>query len=632
MNRIRLPNGRLSCAVLATTALLCARPSLAQGSASPIPQADAVSPKLRFDVTRFGAKGDGQANDLPAIQQTIDAAIRKGPGAVVVIPAGHFRLLPVDDHSRAHLTLQDAHGITIIGHGDSYLNCADPDRNIFQITRSTDITIASLKLERHPFVFTQGVIESVSGSNKTVEASIDPGYDAPDSEYIAPLTFLMVFAEPKTHTWYHNASWPPQIQKRERLPNGHWRFTLASAPESIYAGKPFVIWKNVYKGWGFGIEDAKNVRIEDVDYYAGGGQAGFVIGHSEGDIVFRRFSVTVPPGSGQLFASAGGAMVFNNRIRLLIDHCDFELTDDDNINMGTNSSHIIAQTGPRTLRIEAGRDRADYRPGDHIQVWDWITKKVRDEAQVVSVTPSGSWSGIVLDRDVHVAKTGIGPLAEQRMRDPKADIHPARRANEYDGIDRIANLDDVGRIIVRNSRFQSLRARNLLIKASDSVVEDNDFHDTTLASILVGPEFYWDEAPAVRHLVIRNNTFENISGSSIFVAAHTTESEFVHPANPSPVAHPPPESLDNQDITIEGNTFKGFGHYGEGIAGRQCVPIYIRNVNRGLVKDNKFEAPDAACPLEPRILVQASMDVVVENNSGSGTAAIQEVSKKTGGD
>lgn len=563
-----------------------------------------------IDASSFGVKGDGHTNDLPALQHAIDAAIKAGPGTTLTIPSGHFLLAPAE-HQRNHLLVRSANGLTIQGRKDTVLDFTGPDSNGFAIQQSGEVTIASLTLERHPLLFTQGIIRGVSAKDQTVTVTIDPGYDTPDSPYIAPLNFLMVFVEPDAHTWYHDAPWPPQIQERKRLSDGSWLLQLSRAPDTVYAGKPFVIWRNVYKGWGFAIEHSHDVHIRDVAYYAGGGQAGFVINHSEGDISFQHFSVTVPPGSGQRFASAGGAMVFNNRIHLSIEDSDFDLTDDDNINMGMNSSHVLAQTAPRTVRIEAGGDRADYQPGDHIQIWDWISKSVRDQAIVQSVTHDAGVDVLTLDHDVHIARTGIGPLAEFRAAHPDGDIHPARRANEYDGIDRIANLDDVGTLTVRHSRFQSLRARNLLIKASRAVIEDNVFHDTNMTAILAGPEFYWDEGPSIQSLIIRNNVFENVSGSSIFVGSHTSQSEF---QQTDAGGHSWPASHDNHDVRIEGNTFKFFGHYSQGVAGKQCVPVYLRNVDGAQISGNKFISPDARCPAGDRILVQDSVHIEVGKN------------------
>ncbi len=557
-----------------------------------------------FNVSQYGAKGNGKTNDLPAIQKAFDAAIASGPGAVVVIPSGRFRLIPVNQQQRSHLELTHARGLTLQGAQDSYLDCADPRKVIFQIQSSSDIKIQSLKLERHPFVFTQGMIQTISVAEKTVEATIDSGYDDPDSEYITPLNFLMIFSDPSTGTWDHDSDWPPEIQKRERINGNRWKFTLSRAPRAQYAGKPFVIWRNVYGGWGFAMNGSKNIQVQDVAYYAGGGQAGFVINQCEGEIGFVRFSVTVPPHSGQRFASAGGAMVFNNRIHLTIDNCDFALTDDDNINMGTNGSHVLEQLSPRKLRIEGSR--GEYRPGDRVELWDWVEKRPRAEAKVEAVSHEKQWDEVMLDRDVQVGKTGAGPLAEFRAANPKGDIHPSRRANEYDGIDRLIDLDDVGTATIRNSRFQSLRARNLLIKASNTLIENNVFHDTVMTSILAGPEFYWDEGPAVSNVVIRNNRFENISGSGIYVGAHTTQTEYPQHRKDG---HPAPELIANHDITIEGNTFVNYGHFGVGIAGKQGVPIYLRNVDGAVIRDNHFESPDPARPEAPRILIEASRNV-----------------------
>ena len=50
------------------------------------------APTARINVRDYGAKGDGFADDAPAIQKAIEAARGKGPGTVVTIPAGRYRL------------------------------------------------------------------------------------------------------------------------------------------------------------------------------------------------------------------------------------------------------------------------------------------------------------------------------------------------------------------------------------------------------------------------------------------------------------------------------------------------------------------------------------------------------------
>ncbi|MGH8024388.1 MAG: glycoside hydrolase family 28 protein [Limisphaerales bacterium] len=63
-----------------------------------------VIPKTVFDVTHFGAVGDGRTLDTQAIQKTIDAAAAAN-GGVVRVPAGKFLTGPFTLDSRINLRL-----------------------------------------------------------------------------------------------------------------------------------------------------------------------------------------------------------------------------------------------------------------------------------------------------------------------------------------------------------------------------------------------------------------------------------------------------------------------------------------------------------------------------------------------
>ena len=62
----------------------------------------ASSPSPVFDVRAFGAKGDGQAVDSPAINAAIEAASRAG-GGTVLLPAGTYLSFSV--RLKSHVTL-----------------------------------------------------------------------------------------------------------------------------------------------------------------------------------------------------------------------------------------------------------------------------------------------------------------------------------------------------------------------------------------------------------------------------------------------------------------------------------------------------------------------------------------------
>jgi len=65
---------------------------LAAASTSVLARAADVIEKATFNVKDFGAKGDGVADDTPAIQKAINAAAAKPGGGKVVFPKGTYLL------------------------------------------------------------------------------------------------------------------------------------------------------------------------------------------------------------------------------------------------------------------------------------------------------------------------------------------------------------------------------------------------------------------------------------------------------------------------------------------------------------------------------------------------------------
>ncbi|WP_327667516.1 glycosyl hydrolase family 28 protein [Streptomyces sp. NBC_00485] len=67
-----------------------------------------------FDVRDYGAKGDGSANDTPAINKAITAASSASGGGTVRFPAGNYKSRNTI-HMKSHVTLQVDKGATIQG-------------------------------------------------------------------------------------------------------------------------------------------------------------------------------------------------------------------------------------------------------------------------------------------------------------------------------------------------------------------------------------------------------------------------------------------------------------------------------------------------------------------------------------
>jgi len=77
-----------------------------------VPQLPAGEAPPEFNVRNYGATGDGQKLDSPAINQAIDACAKAG-GGTVRLPAGTYLCGSI--HLRSHLNLQLDSGATILG-------------------------------------------------------------------------------------------------------------------------------------------------------------------------------------------------------------------------------------------------------------------------------------------------------------------------------------------------------------------------------------------------------------------------------------------------------------------------------------------------------------------------------------
>ncbi|MFW6027956.1 MAG: right-handed parallel beta-helix repeat-containing protein [bacterium] len=116
----------------------------APGTSSPAP-APAVPPSTSFDVTLFGAIGDGQADDTAAIQHTIDLAAEAGGGAVWFPPGAY-----------ACSTLRVPSYVGLFGHptwsyhqpGGTYLQLNDENADcLIDLTGSHGARVVGLALE-----------------------------------------------------------------------------------------------------------------------------------------------------------------------------------------------------------------------------------------------------------------------------------------------------------------------------------------------------------------------------------------------------------------------------------------------------------------------------------------------------
>ena len=550
-----------------------------------------------LNVKDFGAVGDGRHDDEAAIQRAVNAALHSGPGTSVLLPTGTYLLADRTRRGPAQINIRDLRDFTLMGQKGSVLLTDAPTVTVIGIFASSNITVRQLIIRRTHNVFSRVKVVGLDAAAHNVIVKIIPNSLALDDDLIRDQKFLIVEGEGGPNSWGdHQADcgwfnerdnsvcWPPSIVERARLPNQEWLLHLNAVPTRYDLGKTAFVWGGTYKSHAFSIAKTNRALVEDVTYYPGGTDGGFVLADDTGNITFKRFILDTPPGSGDIIAAIGGSMAINNHIALTLDSVTIAHVWDDAVNIGTDGVRIYAHPSPRVIYVDALHAK-DFRLGDTVAIWNWKTRRERDRAKIVKIALVGSslvtWA-VLLDHSVSTERVGYEPGSAPGLNNNANDL--------------VFDLNSTGLIHVVKSTFQSLHARDIVLRASHSVIERSTFQDTVMAGIMIAPEAVWDEGPGVEDVVIKNNIFSNVSGSNV-LSSYGAEDDEVY----------------SSKIYITGNRFLSYGRYQHGLQGDRELPVFLSNVSTGTVSNNCF-VPFVPFP-RPPIFVSSTSNISVKKNS-----------------
>ncbi|BDI32715.1 hypothetical protein CCAX7_47660 [Capsulimonas corticalis] len=535
----------------------------------------------------YNAVGNGVANDFPAINAALQAAIAAGPGSQVYIPAGTYLLA-----SGQQLSIHNANGITVYGDSTTKLvNANHGDNNaFFSVWDSNNITLNQMIFDTTPFRFTQGVVNSISGTS-SVNVTLDSGYPTLTDPDVGS-TSSEVFFYTDSSSLCYDRTCGGNFASATNTSGSNWTINMTGATlPSTIVGKKFVVWAHNGGGWPFNFTHCTGTCTASnlTDY---GGGAGSVGGFWNNSAALNLTNITAgpPPGSGRLCGPAGGYLGEGNRGTITITNNNFSGMEDDEICTGGDFSHILAQTAANKITVENLPNVITYMVGDTVQIWDWVYQaeyvKATCTVTAVSQDGSGNWL-LTLNQNVTVPLTGPNPGASQ----------------ETDGISRCCDLNTAAPVIVKNSSFQG-SGRITSMSGPGIDFENNTFYDSS-AGLELNAETAWHGGPATSGLTIKNNTFRNIDVQSIDCTVRVSTAS----------------NLCN-NIDIEGNTFLNGGSHAPFSDGLYSPVNDIRgggirlgNASAATIKNNTFTSMWG-----PPVILQYSNNVQVTGNLFKNTA------------
>ena len=140
-------------------------------------------------------------------------------------------------------------------------------------------------------------------------------------------------------------------------------------------------------------------------------------------------------------------------------------------------------------------------------------------------------------------------------------------------------------------RLGSTRSRGILAKADDGLIQNNTIEGCGQAAISLGPEYYWNEANYVKHVLVAGNT---IRGNGI--ATYGGGAVLVHGDG----------AVGNQDITLQNNRFFS-NHQGD---------VDVQWTDGLTLSGNVFtESSTSLHPLPPAVQLANSRRITLKGNS-----------------
>jgi hypothetical protein len=475
------------------------------------------------------------------------------------IPPGVYKIIPpaqgphLQFHDLSHFAI-DARNVTLL--------LTDRTRGGIQFRNCNDVSFRGATIQYEIPPFTQGTVENIAPDGGWYDIRIDKGYptDFDNPTYFSGETVGYLF-DRKTR-WWKTGTYDLVWTRLRRLgpdlfrvfwdtPSGPDRHPVAVGDLMAFRGKG----EN-----NLTILDSSDMQIGNVTIYNAGAFAIWEHGGAGGN----HYAVTVKRGprpkdaiTDPLLSSTADA-IHSADVRKgpTVENSYLESMADDGIAIHGTFSIVLKSEGDQLVI-----SKSTFAPGDPIRIYN-PDGRPAGEARVLNVAELPGYEN---------ERKSIRTTQFDDTRGPYFTIRVDRPLRA--GFDYLAEnpaASGAGYVLKNNTIFNH-RARGMLLKAPDGLVEQNTIDGSTMGGIVLTPEIWWNEAGYSRNVTVRNNTIRHVA----YATVPDQLGGVVIAAINGPVPVP---GFGNQHIKIEGNTF-------EDING---VNLLITSSEDVLVRGNSF--------------------------------------------
>lgn len=384
---------------------------------------------IYYNVSKYGVKGNGKTDDLPALTRLfLKASQQKRPAKVVFAPGKVYRFGQHTKDLYGRVLINRASNLVVEGNGCTLL--IHPSSRAFAVYRSKNIVIRNFKIDYSPLPYTQGRVSKADADNYYLEFKIDSGYPAPvtgDEPYKNGGKIVdCITANGKSRKFYQGHSWVKEVKdlgngtfgvkydlrKQEQLkPGDFFCMKLPYAESRLIqnnetkdaAEKGEFIYTNTAN---IAAQQCDGLILENITSYAAPLMTFVLKGCSRH--ILRNCSI-ISKDNRIVAGCSDGMHLKGNEHQPRIENCHIERTMDDAIHIkmsGDAIKEVFAQNKFKIEHKDILWDNTNLGKGKKVMVFNPETSKQLAECTITDYEPLNYREGIVtLDKNVAEADT-----------------------------------------------------------------------------------------------------------------------------------------------------------------------------------------------------------------------------------